>query len=229
MQVLAVAVLGGLATLATSKIQQIRMDNEKEKDERRVQVDKEKDERIERWRRESDALRKLAEETIAAYNKVKGIRRLLRADIGSAPDSQLNYELHMGELNDLQLEFEGMKRLVPFMTTPREPIPITAAATATDTDTDSDSRLTSVKDLANEYAAVEKFLNRAVADYEKRQKVPTDVSERVTGQLTGVSALLDKDGFRTQISSQINVIIEVLFASQLTTPPDSGGGSGETS
>src|SRR6478735_4405452 len=69
MQILAVAVLGGLATLAVSAIQK-----------QGVEEAKIRDRRLEEWSREGDHLHLLAEKTILAYNRVKKARRLLIAD-----------------------------------------------------------------------------------------------------------------------------------------------------
>lgn len=80
LQVIAVAGLGGLAALATFTFQHSREQETAQRDDRlahlRLRVEIARDTRA----RQDDLLRALLRETLVAYNRLKRLRRLLRAE-----------------------------------------------------------------------------------------------------------------------------------------------------
>ena len=66
--------------------------------------------------RDDELLRSLLEETLRSYNRVKRLRRLLRAhtEDGSGGAVRLAfYDRYLKDLNDQQLAFEQFKRITP--------------------------------------------------------------------------------------------------------------------
>ena len=190
LQVLAVAILGGLATFAFSEIQQSR----------------------ERWRRQGDDLRALADETIAAYNKVKGVRHLLRASISG--HDQSTYDEKMQALNDLQLEFERLKRDCPFTGITTRSIKVRYHGGA-------EPVSKTVKSLSEDYEAIESFLNSAFSCYESNTTIPSSLDDLLTHSKghSGLHSFLATKSFRSAVSSHINVVLEVLLGSRSLGPP----------
>lgn len=63
-------------------------------------------------KRQDDALRSMLRQTLEAYNDVKRIRRILRAQTGDGKISKETYEQLLLEFNDYQLVFEQLGRTV---------------------------------------------------------------------------------------------------------------------
>jgi hypothetical protein len=141
MQVVAVAVLGGLATAATTYFHDSRM-----------QQSAERDADAEKRRRQDDLLRDLLDQTLTAYNRVKRIRRLLGAYTadGAGRITVALYDEHMSALIDQQLEFEKFKRRSPFI----------------DDERLRSTVLSSSSLLTDGYGKIEKYLNLVVGEYE---------------------------------------------------------------
>jgi hypothetical protein len=144
MQVVAVAVLGGLATIATAIFQ------ESFKREATRQ-----DALVEQRRKQDDLLRELLDETLTAYNRVKRVRRLLAAHTadGTGRITLDVYDEHMSTLIDQQLEFEKIKRRSPFIDDAR------LRSTA----------LPGASVLTDGYEKIEKYLNRVIDEYESNR------------------------------------------------------------
>jgi hypothetical protein len=180
MQVVAVAVLGGLATAATTYFHDSQMQKAAERD-----ADAEK------RRRQDDLLRDLLDQTLTAYNRVKRIRRLLGAYTadGAGRITVALYDEHMSTLIDQQLEFEKLKRRSPFIDDER----LRAAVL-------SKSSL-----LTDGYGDIEGYLNDVIAEYEgnrhlvlaQREGLPVSRLDKLAGFIghafvAGAADRLDK-------------------------------------
>lgn len=183
MQVLAVAFLGGIATIATFNFQNSRaQENEdtrraEDKEERRRERSRRKLEiaRDER-RRQDDQLRSIMEETLKAYNRVKRIRRLLEAETNDGASGYLTlepYDRYMVELINEQLTFERLKRFTPFISDER----LNPALDAAQPQTSAKSQTLTKSSLEKSYRGIEDYLNDVIGEYqEKRHTVRDEVS-----------------------------------------------------
>jgi len=170
MQVLAVAVLGSVATLAVSAYQQSQTQDAKRRDQKlehwHRHVENAKDKRT----RQDDLLRSLLQETVVTYHRVKRLRRLLAAetkDSAGGHISRATYDKHMAELNDAQLEFEKYTRLAPFIDDDR--LERSREPTLRDED------MPRLYSLATYYRSIEAYLNRIIDEYkEVRHSVADD-------------------------------------------------------
>jgi hypothetical protein len=186
MQVVAVAVLGGLATLATAMFR----DSLKRDAEQR-------DAAAARRRQQDDLLRGLLDETLTAYNRVKRIRRLLSAFTaeGSGRITLDVYDEQMRALMDQQLEFERFKRHSPFIDDER--LRLTA--------------LPSSSVLTEHYRKIEKYLNWAIDEYQSKRHLVAESDDGLP-----VCELRDLTGFirRGFIPGAADRIDEIIAALQ---------------
>lgn len=158
LQVLGVVLVGAFVGMATFVYQQ---EHQRAVDERR---------------RLDDRVRAVFEETVSAYNAVKLVRRLLRAETGPKADPRITLETYTRLLPDLckqQLAFEDLKRSAPLIQKSlQNGEVITKPACAT---------------LADTYDAIEGYLNNIVKEYENsRYGMPS----------TGAQSLVDPDKAR---------------------------------
>jgi hypothetical protein len=218
MQVLAVAFFGTLATIAAFLFQRSHAQADNQAERNRQQLASARDQR----RREDDQLRSIMNETLAAYNRVKQIRRLLRADTLAAVSrikrirrllsaensdgavrylSLAVYDKHMTKLSNEQLEFERLKRFTPFISDERlRPLPYSGLGSVW------------MKNVAltEAYEDIEKYLNHVIHEYEeKRHTVPNDANVSMAGfnKLLGFLG----DNFEPKVADKIDVIIETLL------------------
>jgi hypothetical protein len=109
-QVMGVALIGGLASVAAAEFQRERIERFET-----AQADAER--RHEAQTRHDDFVRSLLTQTIDAYHDVKRVRRLLQALAGPEgsphPIPAVSYREAIGTLNDAQLTFESLKRISP--------------------------------------------------------------------------------------------------------------------
>ncbi|MFC5141990.1 hypothetical protein ACFPK1_27400 [Actinomycetospora rhizophila] len=111
-QVLGVAVVGGVVAFAVSALQRERV-------ERYEELRRDADRFIEDRRREDDFLLRVHDDTISSYNEVKKTRRMCtgapRGVEGRTVVPFVVYEASISEINEQQLIFERMARQVPLM------------------------------------------------------------------------------------------------------------------
>ncbi len=212
LQVLGVAVLGGLAALALAVIQQDRANQQKARDER-----------AEQWHREGDALESLASETIAAYNELKSIRRMIRVDIKAG--SNVDFQVHMQRLSLLELEFERFRRIVPFTSFERDAVRVKYVRTGADADGKATNEVTekdkTVAGLAADYDSISTFLGPAVTAFEGESTVPAEMPPPISGTsgAAGLGDFLGRTSFRNGVTMYVNVILEVLLRARLSPLP----------
>lgn len=219
MQVLAVAFFGSLATLAAFTFQRSRAQADKQAERKRQDYDNYRDQR----RREDDQLRSIMNETLTAYNRVKRIRRLLKAETltaynrvkqirriasGETSDGTFRsislqvYDECMTGLIDEQLAFEKLKRFTPFISDKRlSPSPATDAA-RWDTVTHSET-------LTKTYEDIEKYLNHVIHEYEEKRHTVIEAGVPMVGfcKLSGFIGA----NFEPNVADKIDVIIKTLL------------------
>jgi hypothetical protein len=240
MQVLAVAFFGGLATMATFNFQYYRTQEadhsrqraEAEREEARMAAEAH-DQKMAEWRgdvddlrderrRRDEQLRPIVEETLAAYNRVKRIRRLLAAETNGEAGRHLTrvvYDKHMDCLIDEQLAFERLKRLTPLINDERLGLPTPTAGVL------PRIALKDEQSLADFYTDIEKYLNKVVDEYrEKRHIVPDDANGVSLTGFDRLSGFIDKDDFVPSAADKIDQVIAKLQTAlwqplKLPTPP----------
>jgi hypothetical protein len=218
MQVLAVAFLGGLATLATFTYQNSRaQENEEvrraeERKERKQERDRHDFEnaRAERLRQD-DQLRLIVEETLNAYNRAKRIRRLLEAETNDGASGCLTlavYDKYMSDLIEEQLAFERLKRFTPFISDERlGQIP---AFGTRQPQAETKNRTLTKSFLESSYEEIEKYLNHVIGEYQDKRHTLKD-KPGVT--LVGFKKLRGFIGgeFIACVSDKMDVVIETLL------------------
>jgi hypothetical protein len=226
LQVLAVAFFGGLATMATFNFQ-YRRTQEADRFRQRADAEREKarmaaeayDQKMAEWRREIDdlrddrrrrdeQLRPIVEETLAAYNRVKRIRRLLAAETNDEAGRHLTrvvYDKHMDHLIDEQLAFERLKRLTPLINYERLGLPPPGAGTI------PRIALKDEQSLTDFYTDIEKYLNKVIDEYrEKRHTVPDDANGISLAGFGRLSGFIHMDDFVPSAADKIDQIIAKL-------------------
>ncbi len=226
MQVLAVAVVGGLAAIATWSFQHNRSEQSRyaqwqaEETERALERDRQAAARAterqrqvaaglrEERRRQDDQLRSTLETTLASYNRVKRVRRLLAAETNDGGRGRLRlevYDKHLDRLIDEQLTFESLKRLNPFIDDPR----LARAERAADDDASD----TDYPPLATVYKRIEKYLNTVIKEYKKQRHVVVAARDGVTlDRLPALRGFIDSDDFVPDAADQIDEIVEAFQA-----------------
>lgn len=201
MQVLAIAFFGGLATIATFNFQHSRT---QEDDQFRRETER-SERKLEQRHGQDNQLRSIMEETLTAYNRVKRIRRLLKAETNNGVDGFLTvaiYDKYMADLIDEQLVFERLKRLPPFIRDERISLPPRHEAGMSGT-------AMKEKTLQKTYEDIEKYLNRVIREYEKKRYT---VSLNDSVSLVGLDKLRGFIGhkFVTYVSDQMDEVIDIL-------------------
>jgi hypothetical protein len=192
LQVAGVILFGALVAMSTFLFQQ---EWTQKREAQRQESDRIHDER----ERQDVALRSLLTQTLEAYNGVKRIRRILRAE-GLTTISAEVYKQQLLELNDLQLTFEylkidaqslGDKRLFVNQSTATNNAP--------------------ARDLQTDFKDIETHLNQIFKEFEQNLR-------RVEGQRTASlsslvelnSFLTDTQGFRAGVSEPFHRIVLTL-------------------
>src|SRR3712207_2373051 len=185
LQVLGVVIVGSFLGLATFGYQQ--------KHQRAV------DER----RRVDDRVRAVFEETVNAYNEVKLVRRLLRAETGPKGDPKITRETYTRLLPDLckqQLAFEDLKRSAPLIQTSLQNGEVITKKPAPAT-------------LADTYDVIEDYLNNIVEEYENSRY---DMPKRGALPLVDPSKVklrefvYDTRVFRDSVSNPVRAVLRHL-------------------
>lgn len=177
LQVLSVALVGGVISFAMFTLQRNRERREANADQRREiwqrEVTRVRDER----QRKDELLTATLNAVLTDYNSIKRARRLLRARLwaeasGEALDVEV-YDEQMAVINDAQLMFEQHKR---------------TAKVINDDRVDRDR-------LVECFRSVEKYLNTLVSEYEAHRRVAVhDPGQTVTARdLKALSRFIDQD------------------------------------
>ncbi|MDQ0850558.1 cbb3-type cytochrome oxidase subunit 3 [Arthrobacter sp. B3I9] len=192
LQVAGVILFGAFVAISTFLFQQ-------EWTQRRENQRRESDRLHDERERQDLALRSLLTQTLEAYNGVKRIRRILRAE-GLKTISAEVYKQQLLGLNDLQLTFEYLK---------------------IDTSTMGDERLlmdpseaannAHPRDLQSEFKDIETYLNLIFKEFEQNLR---HVEEQGTVELWSLgelnSFLTDTRGFRAGVSEPFHRIVLTL-------------------
>lgn len=188
---LGVVIVGTLVGLATFVYQQ---EHQRAVDERR---------------RLDDRVRAVFEETVNAYNEVKLVRRLLRAETGPKADPKITRETYtrlLPELCKQQLAFEDLKRSAPLIQTSlQNGQVITKPASAT---------------LADTYDAIENYLNNIVEEYENsRYSMPKRGARPLVdpGKARLREFVYDTQAFQARVSEPVRAVLRHLEEHLLTS------------
>lgn len=156
-QVLGVAVVGGVVAFAVSALQRERV-------ERYEELRRDADRLLEDRRREDDFLRHVHDESISSYNEVKKTRRMstgaLKRVEGRLVLPSGVYEARIAEINEQQLAFERMAPQVPLM-----------GAVDVHNRTDSHGRSQS------HFRVAEVYLNEVLHEYQERGRREGSIEE----------------------------------------------------
>jgi hypothetical protein len=149
--VLVVAVVGGLATFAFGRLQ-------KERDRRQEDARRDMERRIDERRRRDEQVTAVLNETLEHWLAVKRIRRELEAATWTGSSASItleDYDCYLRELNQHQLAFERLMKIVPLLD---ERIPHVSKQLLTTKGSDSLEKL---------FHAIEDFLNDVVDEYQR--------------------------------------------------------------
>jgi len=227
MQVLAVAFLGGLATLATFTYQDSRAQEndharrvEERADEAIQHKEEEKERKQERDRRDfenaraerlrqDDQLRVIVEETLRAYNRAKQIRRLLEAETNDGTSGCLTlavYDRYMTDLIDEQLAFERLKRFTPFISDKRlsrllvfDAIPLQIK-----------TKLLTKSSLVKSYEDIEEYLNDVISEYQDKRHTLKDKASAPLTEFKKLRGFIGSE-FIKCVSNKIDDVIGTLL------------------
>jgi hypothetical protein len=198
-----VAVVGTLVsmTMTEYQLEEIRRD----KDRDRMQQEDSKVREIERLRYEyrEELLLSTLSRTMAAYSSAKRARRLFRARAGAIPSGpglvkSQDYDRFMETVNDVQLQFEGLK-----------------------SDVKSSKQAFSIAaDLESMYQTIESYFGCIVKEYEQsRHKLLDSESTIAVAQLKALSDFLgptsDTNKFRLEVVDPYHTIQEAIRADLL--------------
>jgi len=200
MQVLGVVLVGFVVSYVTFTLQRNRQRQEEQADLRKDQKSKKWQREIEEAqdarRRKDKLLRSTLDETLVAYHTVKGTRRILRARIWAQADGlHIDadvYDQQMALINDVQLQFEELKRTAPLIKVERV-----------------------IKEKLGEYfEVVEKHLGELVTEYESKRRRAAHIQGGIS--ISNMPKLEEFLGpsytgpFRDNIISPINGILSAL-------------------
>jgi hypothetical protein len=122
--------------------------------------------------RRDELVRATVTDAIDNYHRVKRARRLLRAQIYAGSDGDLvslaPYDEHLAAINDAQLNFERLKRMVPLLTVP-------GAA---------------VSSLESNLRTVEQSLGELCKEYEGKRRIVAHAGEATLDDLPKLRAFL---------------------------------------
>lgn len=204
LQIIAVAVVGGVVTIATftyqsSRTQHIEQQNRR-LEERRNRIERARDKRD----RQDDALRSTLHATLASYNGIKRVRRLVKAESREMITLEA-YDTYMLRIIDLQLDFEQYARLAPFIMDERlRPPP----PSKTQKEAGFGPR-PAYASLQASYASIEGYLNKIIREYEESRKKLSAVDKFTLARLAELAGFCGK-GFVSEVSYRIDDIFAVL-------------------
>jgi hypothetical protein len=164
---------------------------------------------VDERRRLDDRVRAVFEGTIKAYNGVKLVRRLLRAETGPKEDPSITLEAYtrlLPELCKQQLAFEDLRRSAPLIQTSLqngEVIPEPVCATLTKT-----------------YDAIEHYLNDIVKEFEDSRHMMSNRRPRplVHSDKAKLREMVyDTQVFRTKVSEPVKAVLKHLEEHLLTS------------
>ncbi len=209
MQVIAVAILGSLATLATLSFTQSRTRDADLHDRKLERWQRQVSDLRDQRDRQNEFLRSTLQATVNSYNRVKRERRLLLAETRVSGSNIRNislkiYDEHMAVLIDQQLEFEQFKRLAPFIDDER----LNKAIAGVDIEIKPGDL------LAECYGKIENYLNAVIDEYQNQRQsmVGGSVSLAVRDtNLPKLTGFLNKSGFQPGISLHIASILDMLL------------------
>jgi hypothetical protein len=222
MQVLAVVFFGALATIATFTFQRSRAQEDSHLEQDRLRHDN----ALQQRRSEDDQLRSIMDDTLASYNRIKRIRRLLRAETRDGDTRHITltiYDKHMGGLIDEQLEFERLKRFTPFINDERlnphraeTAGEVTAGEVVIKEGEEASQETYGSSALTKAYREIEEYLNGVIGEYEKQRHIvindlraslstPNEPSE--FGKLSG---FIGKEFLK--VSNEIDKIVNTLLS-----------------
>jgi hypothetical protein len=152
-------------------------------DERREDIQRESDARREIWmrtvedikderRREDELLHRTLDESIAAYNQVKSIRRMLKAEtlvVQQRRITSVTYARYMERLNELQLEFERLKTGAPLVKNVFD-----TRAKNSAKQHEPPKNVSENLDPGITFREIESYLNRVIGEYEKNRSEVED-------------------------------------------------------
>ena len=217
MQVLAVVFFGALATIATFTFQRSRAQEDSHLEQDRLRNDN----ALRQRRSEDDQLRSIMDDTLASYNRIKRVRRLLRAETREGDTRHITlaiYDKHMGDLIDEQLEFERLKRFTPFISderlNPRRPQ--TAGEVVMKDGEEASREAYGSSALTEAYREIEEYLNGVIGEYEKQRHI---VANDLTASLSTpnkppefgkLSGFIGREFLK--VSSEIDKIVNTLLS-----------------
>ena len=191
LQVLGVVLVGAFVGMATFSLQQ---EQQRTVDERR---------------RLDDRVRAVFDETVDAYNEVKLVRRLLRAETGPKEAAAITRRTYTRLLSDLckqQLAFEDLKRSAPlFQVSLQNGHAIAGPVRANLTDT---------------YDAIEHYLNEIVEEYEKTRHCmpPTGAQSLYEPNKEKLREFVYNTAvFRAKVSDPVEAVLQHLERHLLTS------------
>ena len=208
LQVIGVAVIGGVLTLATSTYQGVR----KLRDEQQQKIkDQESEARIDRERkiealrvereRKDDAIRATMQATLATYNSVKRVRRLIKAQVRGGIERS-SYDEYLSRIIDLQLEFEQYARLAPFIADER----LRPPEAPDQKDPDFGPR-PAYKSLQQSYRSIESYLNGLIREYEKKRPTEEATATIPLDDLPKLAELCKASSFVPGVSYHIDDVV----------------------
>ncbi|MGX1561274.1 hypothetical protein [Streptomyces sp. NPDC055506] len=203
LQVLAVAILGSLATLATLSFTQSRTRKEDLHDKKLERWQRRVSDRRDKRHRQDELLRSTLQATVTSYNRVKRVRRLLLAETQGSSGRSITietYDKYMAVLIDQQLEFEQFTKLAPLINDER----LNAAAVAASVE------IKTGNSLAKHYSEIEVFLNRVIDEYQTQRYSMAGGSTFPVFHLPRLTGFLSKEEFSPGVSTHIASIVEAL-------------------
>ena len=175
---------------------QLEVDRRREVEQKRKEWQREVEEARDARQRKDELLHSTLIKTLSAYHAVKRTRRILRARIWAQAQGQHIdvdvYDQQMALINDVQLQFEELKRTAPLI---------------------KDARV-SEEELGEKFRAIEKHLSELVVEYESERRSAAHIQGGAS--ISGTPKLDDFLGpsyigpFRENIKSPIDSILSSL-------------------
>ena len=217
MQVLAVVFFGALATIATFIFQRSRAQEDSHLEQDRLR----RDNALRQRRSEDDQIRSIMDDTLASYNRIKRIRRLLRAETRDGNTRYMTltiYDKYMGDLIDEQLEFERLKRFTPFISderlNPRRAETVGEVVMKEGEKASQEAYGSSA--LTEAYREIEQYLNGVIGEYEKQRHIVANglrASLSTSNESPEFGKLLGFIGKKfLKVSNEIDKIVNTLLS-----------------
>ena len=206
LQILGVSLVGAVVGHATFRLQQTQI-------QARQDADRARDQR----ERVNERVRSLIGETLASYNSVKRVRRLLEAEAGPREDARVDvatYSALMSQLCKQQLVFESLRR--------RAPLIQVHVASCQKIKVDVGGGRDLEESLEQHYGHIERYLNDLIQEYQQRlhrvrgeSVVPLDRVD--DGGLA--SFIYDTPIFKSNVSHRAVGVVKALELHLLTPQP----------